>query len=226
MKNLFSDELTSSVPWTGRDVILGLLAWLFLLIGVSLFRTLPLTIDVSLVIIFGEAILLLPVWYFTIYKYGASLADLGFRTFNPLTVGMGCGLMMAFFVFYAFYASLLALFNLQTQPGLDLIFEKTTFPLVLFFGGAVVAPFAEEVFFRGFIFVGLRAKWGWKWATFASASLFAMAHIIPTSYLPIFILGVILAFLAQAADSIWPAILIHMFNNTLALLVTYTQSTG
>ncbi len=218
-------ESESRVPWTPRDIIWGLLAWLLLLVSLRLFKVLPLTIDVSLIIIFGEATLLLPTWYFTIYKYRANWGDLGLRTFNPLIMGLGCGFMILFFLFYVAYASILALFNLQTQPGLNLVFTKTAFPLALFFGGAVVAPFAEELFFRGFIFMGLRAKWGWKWATISSAGLFALVHLVPTSYLPIFFLGVILALLTQISDSIWPAIFIHMLNNGLALGVTYAQST-
>ena len=124
------------------------------------------------------------------------------------------------------YASLLGLFGLEIQPDIELIFESTDLPLALLFGGAVVAPFVEELFFRGFVFSGLRGKWGWPKAALVSAGLFAVAHVIPTSILPIFILGLIFAFLYQASGSIWPAILMHMLTNTVALLVAYATSQG
>ena len=73
---------------------------------------------------------------------------------------------------------------------------------------------------------GLRGKWGWPKAALVSAGLFAVAHVIPTSILPIFILGLIFAFLYQASGSIWPAILMHMLTNTVALLVAYATSQG
>jgi hypothetical protein len=229
MDNFF-DKPAPAVPWTPRDVAWGLLVfvvWIifFLSIG-ALGVALELPVDPGLAIVFGEAILVLPAWYFGIYKYGATWADLGLRSFQPRALGQGCGLMALSLVVNLVYASLLGLFGLEIQPDIELIFESTDLPLALLFGGAVVAPFVEELFFRGFVFSGLRGKWGWPKAALVSAGLFAVAHVIPTSILPIFILGLIFAFLYQASGSIWPAILMHMLTNTVALLVAYATSQG
>lgn len=213
------------VPWTVGDVVGGVLSWLGLLLSLGLLiYWLDLTVDSSLIIIFGEATLLLPTWYFTIYKYGAKWADLGLRPFNFRVMRVGCWLMVAFFLFHVAYAALLAFFGLQTQPGLDKIFTKTAFPPLLFVGGAFIAPFIEEIFFRGFIFSGLRQQWGWQKAIVVSSALFALAHLVPTSLLPIFLLGLIFAFVAQISGSIWPAIIIHTFNNLIALLVVLSMT--
>ncbi len=226
----FSEQSPPPVPWTPRDVGWGLLVfggWLLLFLVVGLLgakQSLPL--DTGLIIVFGEMILLLPAWYFTLYKYGASWADLGLRAFRPLTVGLGCGLMIASALFNIIYASLLSLFGLEIQPNIELIFQVTNFPLALLFGGGIVAPFVEEVFFRGFVFTGLRGRWGWSKAALASAGLFALAHLIPTSILPIFILGLIFAYLFQLSGSIWPTILMHMLTNSLALSLAYAKSQG
>ncbi|MEW5957319.1 MAG: CPBP family intramembrane glutamic endopeptidase, partial [Chloroflexota bacterium] len=164
-----------SVPWTPRDVGWGLLIFLLwaLAFGViGLFgEELGLSVDVGVVVVFGEAILLLPVWYFTIHKYSARWANLGLCDFRPAAVGLGCGLMLLSAVFNFIYAVLLGLFDLRVQPDIALIFEQTDFPLLLFFGGAVVAPFVEEIFFRGFIFTGLQRRWSWQRAALASAGL-------------------------------------------------------
>ena len=53
-----------------------------------------------------------------------------------------------------------------------------------------------------------------------------MAHVILTSILPIFILGVIFALLYQISGSIWPAILMHMLTNTIALSIAYAVFQG
>jgi membrane protease YdiL (CAAX protease family) len=180
-----------------------------------------LTIDPSVVVVFGTLLLLIPIWYFTIHKYGATWADLGLRGFQPNMVGLGCGLMILSLLFNLAYAAVLANFNLEIQPDLGPMFENTNFPLVLLLGGAVVAPFVEEIFFRGFVFAGLRQQWDWKKAAVISAGLFAMAHVIPTSIFPIFILGIIFAFLYQLSGSIWPAILMHMLTNGVALSAAY-----
>jgi membrane protease YdiL (CAAX protease family) len=228
--NNFFDKPAPAVPWTPRDVAWGLLVfviWIIFFLGIgAVAAALELPIDPGLVIVFGEAILLLPVWYFAIYKYGVTWADLGLRSFQPWALGQGCGLMALSLVVNLVYASLLGLYGLEIQPDIELIFEGTDLPLALLFGGAVVAPFVEEVFFRGFVFSGLRGKWGWPKAALISAGLFAVAHVIPTSILPIFILGLIFAFLYQASGSIWPAILMHMLTNTVALLAAYASSQG
>lgn len=189
-------------------------------------QRLALPLDAGLLVVFGEAVLLLPVWYFTIYKYKARWADLGLRAFQPWAVGLGCGLMLLSMLFNLAYAALLSLFNLQIQPDIALVFQSTAYPLVLLFGGAVVAPFVEEVFFRGFVFTGLRRRMDWKQAALASAGLFALAHFMPTSILPIFLLGLIFAYLFQFSGSIWPAIFMHMLTNTVALSAAYAVSQG
>lgn len=226
-QNLFS---ISSVPWTLRDVVWGLLAfvlWIsFLLLASLIGDNLVLPIDMGLVIIFGEAVLLVPVWYLTVRKYGVSWSELGLRKFHPAAVGIGCGLMLLSMLFNLIYASILAIFDLQIQPDIDQLFEQTTYPFALFIGGAVIAPFVEEVFFRGFVFTGLIKKWSWVGAAFISSALFAIAHVVPTSLLPIFILGWIFAFLYKSSGSIWPAILMHMLTNTLALSAAYAISQG
>ena len=76
------------------------------------------------------------------------------------------------------------------------------------------------------MFAGLRNKWDWKIAALVSAALFAMAHVVPTSILPITILGLIFAFLYQISGSIWPAILMHVLTNTVALSAAYAISQG
>lgn len=221
---------TPPVPWTPRDVAWGLGVfglWLCTFIVAGLLADwLKLPLDPGLVVIFGEVILLLPVWYFTFHKYGASWVDLGLRNFHLQAVRLGCGLMIASFGLNLVYASLLSLFNLQVQPDITLVFEKTDFPLVLLFGGAIIAPIVEEVFFRGFVFTGLRGRWNWRRAALVSAALFAIAHVLPTSLFPIFILGLIFAFLYQFSGSIWPAILMHMLTNALALSIAYAVSQG
>ena len=101
------------VPWTPRDVAWGLgvfVLWIlfFGIVGLVGERvTLP--VDAGLMVVFGEAVLLLPVWYFTIHKYGVDWADLGLRGFQPWAVGLGCGLMLLSLLFNLVFAAFLSL---------------------------------------------------------------------------------------------------------------------
>jgi hypothetical protein len=219
-----------SVPWSPKDVLWGIISTVGLIILLVLVNGLldywNLALDPSLTVNLGTLLLLIPVWYFTIFKYGCRWSDLGLRPFSLPMLGTGCSLMFLFFLFNAVYSAILATFGQQIQPDIAPIFEDSTFPLALFFGGAVVAPLIEEIFFRGFVFAGLRQQWDWRAAALTSAGLFALAHILPTSLLPIFLLGGLFAFLYQFSGSIWPAILMHALTNTLALSVAYAMSQG
>lgn len=218
------------VPWTAVDVGWGVglaLVWVvvFLLLTSGLnYWGYP--IDGTIALVIGTVGILLPVWGLTILKYETTWANLGLRAFSYAAVGVGCGLMLFSFGFNIVYGYVLAQFGLQIQPDIDQVFNQTRFPYLLIFSGAVIVPIIEEIFFRGFVFAGLRNWVGWRWAVVISAGIFALAHVVPTSYLPIFILGVIFAALYQISGSIWPAILMHMLTNALALSVAYAISQG
>jgi membrane protease YdiL (CAAX protease family) len=224
------DNRSPTVQWSPVDVTWGMtvfVGWMaVVLLAGELSGFAGLNIDPGMIVVFGTVLLLVPAWYFTIHKYGATWADLGLRGFQPSSIGMGCGLMLASLLFNMVYATFLGLFGLQIQPDISLIFNQTDYPLLLLFGGAVIAPVVEEIFFRGFIFAGLKQRWHWPIAGAVSALLFAIAHIVPTSFLPIFILGFIFSFLYHISGSIWPAILMHMLTNTLALSAAYAISQG
>ncbi|MGD8624266.1 MAG: CPBP family intramembrane metalloprotease [Anaerolineae bacterium] len=213
------------VPWTSRDVWLGvggLVLWLLLALGLVLLASFfaP-DMNVGLLISLLELALLLPVWWLALRKYGARWQDLGLRGFRGVALGMGCGLMFLSFLFNGLYNTLLALFDLQAQPDLIPLLAELDSPWFLLVGAILVAPVVEEIFFRGFVYAGLRARYGWKRAAVVSALLFAAIHLQPTAALPIFVLGLIFAFLYEWSSSIWPAIVMHFASNALAIGAAY-----
>lgn len=214
-----------SVPWTVRDVTWGLIAfgaWLFAFLALRLVidRLMP-DADLGLIVSLGELLLIVPVWWLTLRKHQVGWRDLGLRGFGTGAVGVGCGLMLASFTFNLIYSLILAYFDLRIQIDLVPIFEQLSSPWFFFIGGALIAPVVEEIFFRGFVFAGLRGRFGWQRAALISALLFALLHLSFTSVLPIFILGLIFAYLYHLSGSIWPAILMHMLTNSLALGAAY-----
>ena len=91
--------------------------------------------------------------------------------------------------------------------------------MAIVFTGVVVAPVAEETFFRGFVFAGLRSRYDWRWAAAISAALFAAAHLSVTFFIPAFLLGYLFAYLYQRSNSVWPGMIFHVFLNALALSI-------
>ncbi len=90
--------------------------------------------------------------------------------------------------------------------------------------GAILAPLVEEIFFRGFLFQGFRARYGWVPGLLLSSAIFGLAHLDPVALIPTFILGCVLAYLYQRSNSIWPSVSLHVLVNTVGLVSAYVMT--
>jgi membrane protease YdiL (CAAX protease family) len=82
-------------------------------------------------------------------------------------------------------------------------------------GTAVVTPFVEELYFRGFLFKGLLLHQQ-PWVAYTVSSLlFALLHPPLAAVIEVFIIGILLAYTLKETRSIWPCVLIHALNNAL-----------
>ena len=87
----------------------------------------------------------------------------------------------------------------------------------------VVAPVCEEFFFRGFFFTALRNWHGTLPAALITGAVFGAIHAgsAPVGYLvPLAMLGVLLCLLYQATNSLYPCIVLHALNNSIAFGIT------
>ncbi len=86
-----------------------------------------------------------------------------------------------------------------------------------------MAPITEELFFRGFMFAGLRRRLPFVAAAAISAGLWGFFHFTgPGSWgvvLQLAVFGIALSWLYERTGSIWPPIAIHAFNNALAFAI-------
>ena len=169
-----------------------------------------------------EAALLLPPWLIIIRGHRGSWAHLGFRRFHPGYLLLAGGLLLFSFVINLLWSLLLAPFGLETQPEVLPIFGGGLQGLILaLVAGSLIAPLAEETFFRGFLFANLRERHGPSRAIVTTALLFALFHFTPTALVPLFFLGCFLALLYHLSESLLPGILLHATMNTLALTLSY-----
>lgn len=94
------------------------------------------------------------------------------------------------------------------------------FPVMLFFM-AVVPAFCEETLFRGVVYGGYR-KHGDKFvAVLLSGFLFGVMHMNLNQALYAFAIGVLLALLFEATDSIWPTIMFHFVYNAQSCILMF-----
>ena len=92
--------------------------------------------------------------------------------------------------------------------------------LAMFLVVAGLAPFFEELLFRGFLFPVLARKGHVGLALLASALLFGAIHLQPAGLPILSTLGLVLALAVRQTGSLWPAILVHAcWNGSLFLLM-------
>ena len=87
----------------------------------------------------------------------------------------------------------------------------------------VAAPLTEEIFFRGFIFAGLRRAMPFVAAAGISAGVWGVFHFTGSDswgvVVQLTVFGIILAWLYERTGSIWPTIAVHAVNNAIAFAI-------
>jgi membrane protease YdiL (CAAX protease family) len=82
---------------------------------------------------------------------------------------------------------------------------------------ALVAPFIEELAFRGVVLPVLGSQFGMWPAIAGSALIYAAYHFSLWLFPPTLVLGLALGWLAWTRRSLWPAILLHVLYNATAV---------
>jgi len=102
-------------------------------------------------------------------------------------------------------------------------FPLAGFLVVLFIGG-LLAPIAEEIFFRGYVFRTYRERRGPFVAYGATSLLFALLHLNLPALLPILLMSAIFCWAYWRTRSIIPSIVGHALNNSTAFCILYFTS--
>ena len=150
---------------------------------------------------------------------GATLVEgvrrLGLRRFRNLQalkwMGAAIGLYLLFVVAYV---------ALVGEPEQDDFSDDLGAVPVQILLIAIAAPVAEEICFRGMLFGGLRERLPLWAAALISGAIFGLLHVTTGVSVvpPLIVFGFLLAFVYEKTGSIVPCILLHMLNNSVALL--------
>jgi len=211
------------VPWQFIDNWIGVA--LLILIDLTIFiitlRGPKAELAQSALIVVLELAYLLPVIIIFAWR-GVSWKTLGLGKFHANTLGIGCGLLVGGYIIILLHNLLLYVLKVDTQgEEIVKVFTELNTPVWFFIVGAIIAPLVEETFFRGFLFQGFRAHYGWPVAMLLSSAIFAIAHLDLVALIPTFVLGNVLAYVYHRSNSIWPGVLLHFLVNAFGLFGAY-----
>ena len=212
-----------SVPWSLRDASWGIgVVAVVLALSFVVAQAVDMSGNVLLAIaLVGgglEVALLIVAWWLGPRRHGGSWASLGLaRTFNG-GASLALRVLLASVGFSILYAFAVWVLGLDTMRPTELPVELLdTFSqrIVLFGLVVVMAPIAEEVFFRGFLLPAFSARWGFLWGAVGVSALFGVVHGAG-SLIPTFVSGMLLAWLYRRTRSLWNCWLAHSAQNALA----------
>jgi uncharacterized protein len=139
-------------------------------------------------------------------------------------VGWMAAAFAAFYAFTLVWVAILGVSPDDTKLPDELGVKDSTYALLaVAFLVAVVAPIAEEFFFRGFFYGSLR-NWKGPWpAAVITGLVFGAIHVGSAEaafLLPLGFFGFSLCLLRERTGSLYPGIALHCMNNSLAFGVS------
>lgn len=181
--------------------------------------------NISFSILYGIQIVLMlgVVWYFAIHRRKSRLRDLGLRYYSiGKTIWYSFLALLAIFLVSFLYVFLInSLFSIEAPSSKIevLVRNRSLSSNILLVVVTLIAPFSEEVFFRGFLYSAFKKSWGVNAGLFLSSLLFAAVHLELYSFIPLMIIGWILAYMFEKTKSLIPAIFLHGVYNLILILI-------
>lgn len=139
------------------------------------------------------------------------LAPLAYITYVLILVAVLAVVTQLFPGFQADQAQDVGFKGLSNQTGYLLAFTTLV----------VIAPIAEEVLFRGYLYGKMHRHVPFWAAAVATSLLFAFVHGQWNVAVDTFILSMVLCGLRQLTGSIWAGILVHMIKNAIAFYILF-----
>lgn len=88
---------------------------------------------------------------------------------------------------------------------------------------ALIPAVAEEFLFRGLVQRSVERSSTPLHGAIVTGIVFGAYHLIPSSVIPLAVLGIYLGFLTYRANSLWVAVAAHFCNNAIAVTATYLR---
>jgi len=216
---------------TGKDLIKGVaIIWSFDAVIMIIMKLLKSQEIIDIVTgtyylhFFDTVVTLFIVWFFLCFKYNRPLFEgLAIRmvNFGYLFLSIFLGIFLAFAVSYIYYVSE-PYFPVKETPLEDFMSDPKGFVFVIV-GSIYIAPFIEEIYYRGFLFPIIRRECGAVKGIVYTGLWFGLVHGYQVgghliSIGCITFVGLVLTLLRHKTDSLIPPILAHLTYNIFVFL--------
>lgn len=159
--------------------------------------------------------------FFLVSIHRESFSNLGFRSFGLKEIMLIAPvLLIPLFAFEWAYDGFYKYFiGGETLSYNQLVIELVeNEPLAGTLSVFLLAPVCEEIIFRGFLHQALRKHLRLLPGILLSSAIFSLAHINLPAFVPLLLVGIVLAYVFERTHSLLPCIAIHILNNGVALL--------
>lgn len=152
-------------------------------------------------------------------KRGVALGkDFSWKTDAGLLFLLGAGLGQTLNYLLAFL-QVFQLFDGYSETVGNLLAQESMWSMILWSG--IIAPFSEELIFRGLIFQRLRDYQGFWLSAIVSAAIFGIYHGNVVQFIYATILGIAFAALVEMTGSLWAGIFLHMGANIWSVIQSH-----
>lgn len=227
------------VKWTIWDICKVVILFLFfgyiIIISEALWaRIFPIFRSENFRMVFNTSILdflaVLFIIYFTVVQYKEDLNALGLSLKNCIkNIGYGLigyiALIPVLVVILVITAAIIHITKYvpERQPVVELFLKEKNAAFLMYSSlfAAILGPFIEELFFRGFMYGVLKKYAGAIWSAVITAVIFAALHTHIVGFFPIFALGILLAYLYEKTGTIVSSITVHIIHNLSMLFLVF-----
>ena len=199
-----------------------------------LMKLFPLFENNNFRMIFSTAIIntsaILIVFYFVRVKYSQNFEVLGITRKNAvkslLYASMGyVAILPIVAIIMVITVIVIKILNYSPplQPIVEIFLEEKESGILIFstIFAAIFGPITEEIFFRGFMYGAVKKRIGILGAILATSLIFSILHAHIVGFMPIFVLGILLAYLREKTGSLLPSVFVHVAHNLGMVILVF-----
>jgi membrane protease YdiL (CAAX protease family) len=221
-------------------ILFTFFGYVFIMIESVLVKVLPIIKDDNFRMILNSSVLdslgVIFILYFAVGEYKEKLIAVGLslKNFSRNVLYGIAGYIAIVPVLIGVLAAIALFINMihyipPKQPVVELFLKEKNISFLFYTSifAAIFGPIIEELFFRGFMYNAFKKRVGIFWAMFITAGTFALLHAHAVGFLPILVLGMLLAYLYEKTGTLVSSITVHVAHNlSMVFLVFLVKQLG